>query len=131
MESILTHNGTWTIKNPATGNHRTFQVRTASADSKLAGKRIVSLLTGPDNTEDYIGFGFVEKGGVRVWRKHEGTVFSQYGAMLTNLPRVAEKHGLQISASCCCRRCNRDLTTPESVASGIGPTCAEKEMGEN
>ena len=29
------------------------------------------------------------------------------------------------------RRCNRDLTTPESVASGIGPTCAEKEMGEN
>ena len=127
MESITTHNGTWTIRNPATGNHRTFQIRTASADSKLAGKRIISLLTGPNNTEDFTGFGFVEETGVRVWRKHEGTVFSQYANLLNNLPAAAAKHNLQVSASCRCRRCNRELTTPESIASGIGPTCAEKE----
>jgi hypothetical protein len=30
-----------------------------------------------------------------------------------------------------CRRCGRALTTPESIASGIGPVCASKERKES
>ena len=45
---VRTHNGTITIHNPKTGDHRTFQIKTQPADAKFApGRRVVSLLTGP------------------------------------------------------------------------------------
>lgn len=59
-------NGFYTITSP-TGEHRTFQVKTQSEDAPFAaGKRIVMMLTGEDNEEDYTGFGFVTAHGVQV-----------------------------------------------------------------
>lgn len=56
--SIKTHNGKLTFHNSRTGEHRTFQVKTQDADAKFApGERIVSLLVGNDNQNDYRGFG--------------------------------------------------------------------------
>ena len=50
--SITTHNGTFTVHNPATGEHRTFKVSTVQ-QGDLEGRRIVALLTGPDNANSY------------------------------------------------------------------------------
>jgi hypothetical protein len=118
---ITTHNGTFTVKNPKTGNHRTFQVRTAKG-GKLKGKRIISLLIGPDNTADYLGIGFATDQGAKVWNRYSGTTYEKTLEVLNHLERL----NLEVHFETCCRRCNRPLTTPESITSGIGPECAKK-----
>ena len=71
---ILTHNGTITMRNPATGNHRTIQIKTQKADdSFMPGERIASLLNGHNNETDYVQFAFVKPNGrVIVWRRYRG-----------------------------------------------------------
>jgi hypothetical protein len=130
----MTHNGKITIKNPKTGNHRTFKIKTQPKDSSFApGSRIVSMLIGPDNQGDYHQFGFVnDDGSVVVWRSKRGSYgrqseWDKLGRMLSDLDRYSAKHGLQVMWSATCRKCNRELTTPESIQSGIGPVCAGKE----
>lgn len=125
MWSIKTHNGAVTILNPATGNHRTFEVRTQKEDAKFApGQRIVSLLAGPDNESDYQGFGFVgDDGHIRIWKKKQSPLFATYALMLER-PEVYEEKGLQYAVEGRCRKCNRRLTTPQSIEAGIGPVCA-------
>lgn len=118
---IKTHNGIITVKNPKTGNHRTFQIKTAKGGN-LAGKRIVSLLIGPDNTQDYKALGFVSDRGVVTWGRYVGTDYQRTIEVLNHLDRL----NLEVYFETCCRRCNRPLTTPESVTSGIGPECAKK-----
>lgn len=123
--SIFTHNGTLTVENPATGNHRTFKVRIIPTDSDFApGERVVGLLTGSDNTRDYTWFGFVKKDRVIVWKNKRGGVYDTYADMLVR-PEVyeAERGVIYHWEHVCCRRCGRDLTTPESLTKGIGPTC--------
>ena len=66
MQSILTHNGEITITNPATGGHRTLRIKTAQSGG-LKGKRILSLLIGQDNENDYLGIGFVNDDNIQIW----------------------------------------------------------------
>lgn len=123
--ALATHNGKLTVSNPATGQHRTFEIRTQCEDAKFApGRRVVSLLTGPDNGEDFTGFGFVnDDGTVQVWRSKLGTQFERFARMLQNLQAECDRFGLQAQWSARCRRCNRELTNPESLARGLGETC--------
>lgn len=116
-----------TLKNKETGNHRTFAVKVVR-DGGLAGKQIVALLTGQDNESDYQGFGFVEPTGIRVWKSKSTETFKVYAAMLEQILGL-RKHdfafnGIEVLASKRCQRCNRTLTTPESIERGIGPECA-------
>jgi len=127
---VRTHNGRVTIENPATGGHRTFRIRTQPADAKFApGKRVVSLLTGPDNGHDYTGFAFADEGGVHVWAKYRArefeadTVYQTYARMLAD-PERWKARGCVYLFEGRCRVCNRALTDPESIRSGIGPVCA-------
>jgi hypothetical protein len=124
-QSIVTHNGLFTIKSIRTGDHRTFRVRTQPDNAQFApGKRVVSLLTGANNETDYQGFAFVDEFGIKVWRKHLGTQYEELARMLENLHRHVADGKVEVHVSCRCRVCNRTLTTPESVQSGIGPICA-------
>lgn len=121
---ITTHNGAVTITSP-TGAHRTFQVKTVQKGS-LEGKRIVQLLAGDDNTPDgsWLGFGFVQDNGrVNVWTRHRGTDFEKFARMLEAPERYIAKGCTYLHESKC-RRCNRRLTDPESIETGIGPVCA-------
>lgn len=124
---IRTHNGRITASNPATGNHRTFRVRTQPQDAKFApGKRVVSLLVGPDNESDYQGFAFVDEFGIQVWRSKLGGVYETYARMLANPDAWAEK-GVEWQFEGRCRVCNRALTDPVSIELGIGPVCREQD----
>lgn len=133
-ELIATHNGRITLHNPATGNHRTFQIRTIPEDSTFApGKRVVELLTGPDNESNYRGFGFVDVrvGGfveIHLWRKatEADANFKAFADMLLR-PVAYAARGIEYLFEGRCRRCNRALTTPESIKRGIGPVCAIAE----
>jgi hypothetical protein len=126
--SIFTHNGRFTVRSAASGEHRTFLVRTQKDDANFApGERIVYLLTGDDNESDYTGFGFVAGSGVRVWRKKQDTQFERLARMLERLPELEASGKCDVMAETKCRRCNRTLTTPQSVESGIGPVCDGRE----
>jgi hypothetical protein len=122
--NVLTHNGVFTVKSLRTGEHRTFQIRTQPKDSSFApGKRVVALLSGPDNTSDYTGFGFVESDTIYVWRSKRNGLYERYARMLLRLAEYIRDGDVEVYAATRCRVCNRQLTTPESVESGIGPVC--------
>lgn len=123
--NVATHNGTITIISRRTGAHRTVDIRTCEyKDGSL--HRVVSLLSGPDNTSDYRGFGECTSTGARVWSKHAGSeVFTWIVKALNHPERYLDQVEFRFEGRC--RICNRKLTTPQSLASGIGPTCAARE----
>jgi hypothetical protein len=127
--NVAVHDGIVTIANPQTGQHRTFKVETIrNEESPLKGKRIVSLLIGPDNGEDYKGFAFATESGVAVWKRFRDTdngVWEKYASMLS-YPALWGRKGVKYLCEARCRRCSRRLTVPESIADGIGPVCREK-----
>ncbi len=130
-DEIGIFNGRYTIESP-TGEYRTFQIRTQPDDAKFApGKRTISLLNGPDNTQSYIGFGWVVGRDIRVWHKKLGTRFEKFALMLMALILHGDESalwtkGYRLHGEGRCCRCNRVLTVPESVKTGIGPVCAGK-----
>lgn len=133
LASIATHNGTLTVRSEITGDHRTFRIHTQPDDAKFApGERIVSLLSGSDNESDYIAFAFLRvsrngKAYVNVWRSKSGEQTEKLARLLEGLEHHVEAGRVTVHFATLCRRCNRKLTTPESIASGIGPICADKE----
>lgn len=119
--NVLTHNGEITLTNPKTGGHRTFRIKTCK-QGNLEGKRILSMLIGQNNENDYLGIGFVTDEGIQIWRKHQGSLYEKAAKCLLRI----EELGLIQNFEGKCRRCNRKLTVLESVQSGIGPECAKK-----
>lgn len=127
MTTLAIFNGSHTIRNRQTGEHRTFRVRTV-LKGDLKGERILSLLVGPDNTSNYKPFAFVKDDGrIIVWRKYRETGHWNAYAYMVNkivIERDAEwtaKYEHMLEGRCC--RCNRLLTHPESLETGIGPEC--------
>ena len=124
-------NGTYTIHSGKTGEHRTFRISTQNEKAEFApGKRIVALLTGPDNESDYTGFAFIDDQGIHVWsKKRDEGLWDQYAEMLWSLALDASfspwaERGYRLMMEGRCVRCNRKLTEPESILTGIGPVCA-------
>lgn len=129
LHHAFSHNGKFTIQNRVTGEHRTFRVKTQAIDASFApGRRTVGLLTGKDNENAYTNFAFMDRDGITVWTKKQGGPYDVYARMLYTLvvdgafSPYAEKYSLQYETVC--RVCNRTLTEPESIRTGIGPICA-------
>lgn len=122
---IVRYNGKLTVTNPATGQHRTFRIKTAMKGD-LKGLRVLQLLVGSDNQIDYRGFAFVQPSGkVSLWKKFQGTDFAKLAMIVERSEWYAEHRGLEYQYSVRCRRCNRELTDPQSIEAGIGPYCRE------
>lgn len=159
-------NGTYTIVKPD-GDHRTLRIENAvfggrAAEAGVAGapgeqKRVLKLLVGRNNTEDYEGFAFVDDRGVTVWTRFRGAGRAWFGGSdpryptADALPAAASMHqrlaagivdlawnggggsslaraGWRVELAADCIRCGRLLTTPESIANGIGPECLAKRL---
>jgi hypothetical protein len=133
-------NGKYTVKN-GEGDHRTFRIKTMESAAKQKAKRpnkqpfapdkrVISLLTGSDNQRDYTNFGFVDDDGIRVWQSFGGTTgrHHQYARMLWDLLTTENgfyaQRGYTVDPSCTCVRCNKELTNPISILTGIGPECS-------
>lgn len=112
------------------GDHRTIQVKECKTGN-FAGKTIVGFLTGADNENDYQFFGFLSNGRVSFWKSFSA---KQTPERLRRIVRALEMISSDEKAagkayafkSGRCYRCNRHLTTPESIVAGIGADCAEK-----
>ncbi len=134
--------GRYTIESKQTGEHRTVWVRTQPSEAEFApGKRIVSLLTGSQNDDPdcYTGFAFVDDDGIHVWASKakpgarsgsDGHRWIQFADLLWTLaldgafsPWAEKGYRVLMEGACC--RCNRPLTTPDSIKAGIGPICRE------
>lgn len=135
--AVKLFNGRYTIESKQTGEHRTFWVRTQEKDAKFApGRRVVMLLTGSqnDDPESYTTFGFANQDGIFVFpsKLEKGRIWAQFADLLWTLALDgafspwADK-GYTILMEGACARCNRPLTTPESIRLGIGPIC--KDLG--
>jgi hypothetical protein len=141
------HNGTYTVSH-ATRGHFTLKLWT-STKGALLGKRIVSLLTGPDNESNYTACAFWDDAAkcAHVWRRfrgeksqapvdgyHHDEGWSAYERKLSiwvDLAVRGEKgnahsDGCTLLRESRCCRCNRKLTHPESILAGIGPECASR-----
>jgi len=119
-------NGFATIAFPC-GTHKTLRIHTQKG-GPFAGKRLVSLLIGPDNTMDYEAFGELipAESVVWVWKRWKGTRIADYAELLVTMARGEKVEGHELLISAHCLRCNRILTTPESIAKGIGPECEKR-----
>ncbi len=116
---ILAGNARFTILNPNTGNRFTYKIRSKGDIC------FVSLLSGPDNLNDYSYIGYIRRGQFI------------YGGLKARVSRIApsvkaftwfwnhidEPTPIQVYHEGRCGRCGRVLTVPESIESGFGPEC--------
>jgi len=95
------------------------------------GRVVVSYLAGPDNTNDFVKFGFVgPENRVTVWscKKHMNLEHQVWSAeyVLRNRDKIGDfGYEYALRSSRCCK-CGRKLTVPASIHRGMGPECATK-----
>lgn len=122
---VLGGNSRFTLVSKKTGGRFTYRAK-ADADGE---RWYISVLTGSDNESDYEFLGTVfANHAFRHGRKTRVSESAPSAAafrwtwekMLRNALPVEFWH----EGRCC--RCNRVLTDPASIVSGIGPECAKK-----
>lgn len=113
----------------------TFKIKFKKGTNGFKDAYFVSLLTGPNNTEDftYLGMLDAENGMVRLTDKSRHNDDSRpvkaiRWAVKTIWSNLQIPDGYRIQHEGRCGRCGRALTVPESIDSGIGPECI-KRMG--
>jgi hypothetical protein len=140
-------NGDYTINDGS--EHLSYKIHTVQ-NGPLAGKRIIKRLT---TGGAYQGFAFVTTTGhVKVWRRfvndeNRNETYIVWAHLLlfilreqvtadtmatgagTTLTLGGSVDGIryEVQAATRCRRCNRMLTNPSSIDSGIGPDCANRD----
>jgi len=115
------HNGFYTLEFPY-GDHRTFRLYTQQ-HGVMAGKRILGMLIGADNTKDYEDFAFLEADGFKVWKRFKNARQAEYLVTLWKIMHGEVLEGYELTESRRCLKCNRPLTDPVSNELGIGPKC--------
>ena len=119
----LAGNARFTLSSEKTGQRFTYRIR-AKDDGAVF---FVSLLAGPDNTSDYRYLGFIREGTYVHGRAKakispdapSARAFAWFWSHVDALPPSCS-----VFHEGRCGRCNRVLTVPESVSTGLGPECA-------
>lgn len=128
-EFICAGRAVFTVANPS-GERYTYRVARKEATERYSETFFVSLLTGPDNANDYTYLGILEPetGDVRLTpagRFNAATLPCR--VIRWALARVWSGQplpdGYAIHHEGKCGRCGRALTVPSSIDSGIGPEC--------
>lgn len=117
--------GYYTVVGPK-GGHRTLRITTIDDNGT---KQWLAYLSGADNVGDYKSVGFVNGNEVSLFSKYTGQYADIMAAarfLVKNVDKLDECGRQYAIRSGKCYRCNRLLTTPESVARGLGPICASK-----
>ena len=127
---ILAGDARFTLVSKRTGQRFTYRVEHVEGTEMFPGdKWFVSVLTGPNNSEDYTYAGTIfASGKFRHTRnsKIDATApsFVAFDWAWRNIERLDGR--VEVWHLGCCSRCGRDLTDPESIAIGLGPICAGK-----
>jgi len=114
----------FTVSNPS-GEHYTFKINHPEKKPFF-----VSLLSGPDNTSDYVYLGIYNPKNFEIYLtakssfKTDSTpvkVIKWAIKKIATNSSIPAGYKIQHENKCC--RCGRKLTTPESIDNGIGPEC--------
>lgn len=130
---ILHGRGEITLRSRKTGKHFTYRVRlprNADPDDPRA-PRFVSVLAGPDNTQSYVYLAtiFDQQRLVLTQKSRftpEATTWRAFNWLWHDLSEDSLHPSVEVWHNGKCCRCGRKLTDPTSIATGIGPVCAEK-----
>lgn len=125
MKESPIYKGYFTVEREG-DKHRTFRFTT------YKGKTTIALMTGRNNTADYTKFGYVDGENIRFWRTptfhgmdatlpiSQDDIRECYKAILNDLDAAGLRYARESKR---CSRCNKELTTPESLDAGLGPIC--------
>ena len=128
---ILGGKATFTIVSKKTTTRFTYKVELAEGRDDFF---FVSYLTGPDNWANYTYLGFISNPifNPRLIAGSKGkphiVAFQALDWLLYNTlrPAAGKLDMLEFWHEGKCCRCNRKLTVPSSIESGVGPECARK-----
>ena len=123
LKFIFSGNSTTTFLNTQTGNRFTFRVKQA----KNSNLFFVNVLTSPE-TYSYIGTAV--EGDYQHGKKsnisHESQSVKVFKYVLNKLKSNLLPDLIEVWHEGRCGKCNRPLTVPESIITGIGPECAKR-----
>ena len=123
----LAGNAVFTLESIKTGARFTYRVRAA----ENGPMHFVSVLTGPDNQNDYRYLGFLRR-GVYFHGHAKAKISANAPSALAfdwfwrKTVRREPTPSLAIHHEGRCGRCGRPLTVPDSIRSGFGPECIGK-----
>ena len=122
---ILAGNATFTLKSVKTGTRFTYRVR-ASGDKTV---HFVSLMNGPDNEASFSYFGFIRRGvfhhgAAKARVAYDAPSVKAFNWTFRVLQQDSMPDALQFWHEGRCGKCNRKLTVPESLETGMGLDCA-------
>ena len=123
--------GRFTVETIGEEGHLTFRLKTGKN-----GKTTIGVMTGSNNLSDYVWIGTATNEGINFWRKGyqgypsiavdmpiEKELATECFKVIIGDPDDAAKRYARESKNCA--RCNRVLTTPESLDNGLGPECVK------
>jgi len=128
--------GAFTLVSKETGNRLTFRTErkeVVGGDGEVEKVlHFVSVLTGPDNTEDYAFLGTIfDFGAYRHGKKSRidkgaasNKAFEWFWRFVHDCGRLPSTMEFWHEGKCA--RCGRALTDPSSISTGLGPVCASK-----
>lgn len=124
----LAGNARLTLVSEKTGVRYTYQVKHGEGPN---APHFVAVLSGPDNSSDFAYLGTIfDRAVYRHGRKSR--ISQDAGSALAwayawrHLSEGTLPPKCEIWHEGRCGRCNRALTVPESIATGLGPECAAK-----
>jgi hypothetical protein len=126
---ILAGNATFTIVSKKTQARFTYRVRKPKDADDIS---FVQIMNGSDNESSfaYVGFirnGIFTHGGRKARAKVDAPSVMAFGWTFISLMRDSHlPTTVEIWHEGRCGRCNRKLTVPSSIRSGLGPECATK-----
>jgi hypothetical protein len=124
-------NAIFTLVSTRTGTRFTYKIsRPKDGDGTFL---FVSLLTGPDNWENYKYFGYLRRGvfawgGSKAKVGHDAPGVKAFAWAWQKLVQGTMPETLEIWHEGKCARCGRKLTVPSSIASGWGPECENRML---
>lgn len=124
---VLAGKSTFTVTNPKTDGRFTYHVVESDPRPGQMPVWFVSVLNGPDNSNDYLYIGTIFADGFRLTRKSRATDSALSVVVFKFFASRWEDSRLEVYHEGVCGKCGRKLTVPESIASGLGPVCAGRD----
>lgn len=121
---IFGGSATFTLKSLTSGAHYTYRVAAAKVDEGKPAVHFVSVLTGSE-AYTYLGTCFAQ-GPMRLTQKSHLAPGASAVKAFQWLQRNPASTEAEVWHDGTCARCGRQLTDPESIATGLGPVCRTK-----
>lgn len=114
------------------GDRKTYKITRADDCSDGELRWFAGVLTEPDNLSGYTYIGMMDPKSLKValtkksnYGREDSVVKILQWALDVIMERATIPEGYSIVHAGKCARCGRQLTTPESISTGLGPKCAE------